>query len=510
MGVGAAGRRQYLMAAGIVGLTSGISLAFRAQLQTTDVAMLYLLAIVAVASRYEHGAAILATVLSIAAFDFLFVPPYYTFAVQEGAYFLTFGVMLAVALVMSRLTGRIRNQAVDALEREGRTAAVYALSQDLGQCADRSDQVAAATRHLERAAEGRAVLMFLSEAEYKAQGSVWPAGRLPDSVDVAVAAQRAYESGAPAGMGTSHCAEAESLIVPLQTPAHKLGIVIVTPEQGGTIRPATLRTVTALADQAAITLDQAMWAERHRQAQLEIEAERLRIALLSSLSHDLRTPLGSIEGAASSLLHDSDALSGEVKRDLVETIIEESRRMSRLVANLLDMVRVETGGLTVQKEWQPLEEPLGVALLRLEERLKLHPVEVQLPEDLPMVPMDELLIEQVLINLLENAAKHTPPATPVTISAWTDDAAVVVEVADRGPGIPPGAEEIVFQKFYRAQGADQSSGAGLGLAICRGIIAAHGGKIWVEPRTSGGAAFRFTLPLEGPGIPTLPPELAHS
>ena len=253
-----------------------------------------------------------------------------------------------------------------------------------------------------------------------------------------------------------------------------------------------------------------MWAERHGQARLEIEAERLRIALLSSLSHDLRTPLGSIEGAASSLLHDADALSGEVKRDLVETIIEESQRMNRLVANLLEMVRVETGGLTVQKAWQPLEEPLGVALLRLDERLKAHPVDVQLPEDLPMVPIDELLIEQVLINLLENAAKHTPPATPVMVSAWTEGTAVVVEVADRGPGIPSGAEEIVFHKFYRAPGADQSSGAGLGLAICRGIIAAHGGKIWVQPGASGGAAFRFTLPLEGPGIPAIAPELAHS
>jgi two-component system sensor histidine kinase KdpD len=505
-----AGWRQYLTATGIVGLTSGICLAFRPDLQTTDVAMLYLLAIVVVASRYEQGPALLATVLSVAAFDFLFVPPYYTFAVHDGAYFLTFGVMLAVALIMGRLTGRIRSQAMEALERESRTAAVHALSQDLGQCADRSARVAVATRHLERAVQGRAVLMLLSEAEYKTQGSVFIPGSLPDAVAVAVAAQWAYENGAPAGLGTSHCAEAESLVVPLQSPAHKLGIVIVTPEQGGTIKPPTLHTVIALAGQAAIALDQAMWAERHRQDLLEIEAERLRIALLSSLSHDLRTPLGSIEGAASSLLHDEDALAGEVKRDLAETIVEESRRMSRLVANLLDMVRVETGGLTVQKEWQPLEEPLGVALLRLEERLKHHPVDVRLPEDLPMVPIDELLIEQVLINLLENAAKHTPPATRVTASAWLEGAAVVVEVADHGPGIPPGAEEIVFQKFYRARGVEQSSGAGLGLAICRGIIAAHGGKIWVQPRTSGGAAFRFTLPLQGPTIPALPPELTPS
>jgi len=168
------------------------------------------------------------------------------------------------------------------------------------------------------------------------------------------------------------------------------------------------------------------------------------------------------------------------------------------VANLLDMVRVETGGLAVRKAWQPLEEVLGVALLRLEDRLRAHPVDTRLPDDLPLVPVDELLVEQVFINLLENAAKHTNPGTPVTVAAWTDGAEVVVEVADRGPGVPEEAREVIFRKFYRAQSSRHSDGAGLGLAICRGIVAAHGGRIWMEPRPGGGAAFRFTLPLQGP------------
>ncbi len=178
--------------------------------------------------------------------------------------------------------------------------------------------------------------------------------------------------------------------------------------------------------------------------------------------------------------------------------------MARLVSNLLDMIRVETGALAVQKAWQPLEETLGVALLRLDESLRSHTVEIRLPPDLPLVPIDELLIEQVFINLLENAAKYTPPGTPITISARESDGAVLVEVADLGPGIAPGGEEAVFRKFYRVGGGSEG-GAGLGLTICRGIVTAHGGRMWLEQRSDSGAIFRFTIPLQGPpmrGDPT--------
>lgn len=182
--------------------------------------------------------------------------------------------------------------------------------------------------------------------------------------------------------------------------------------------------------------------------------------------------------------------------------------MTRLVTNLLDMVRVESGSLAVQKVWQPLEEAVGVALLRVEERLAAHPIQTRLPANLPLVPIDELLIEQVFINLFDNAAKHTPEGTPITVEAWTEDRAVVVEVADHGPGIPQGEEESVFRKFQRSSGTNHlgpSGGSGLGLTICRGIIGAHGGRMWLEP-TSIGAAFRFSLPLEGPPIHSLPAE----
>jgi two-component system, OmpR family, sensor histidine kinase KdpD len=499
--------REYLSAVGLVGLTTAVGFAIRPHLQATDVAMLYLLAVVAVASWYRQTVAILATVLSIAAFDFMFVPPYYTFSVHNAAYVVTFAVMFAVALVMSRLTSRIRDQAEDALEREQRTAALYELSRELAETEGSRDQLAVAARHMGRVAGSEAVLSLVDESATEARVPTSPSEEVFDSIAVSVCAQWAYEHGESAGAGTAHCAEAEALAVPLRTPTRRFGVAVVRAEPPSRIGVAERRTIEALADRAAIALERTAWAERHEQARLEIEAEHLRTTLLSSLSHDLRTPLGSIEGAASSLLHEPEALPIEVRRDLVETILEESRRMTRLVANLLDMVRVEAGGLAVRKSWQPLEEVLGVALLRLEDRLAAYPVDTQLPDDLPLVPVDELLVEQIFINLLENAAKHTPPGTPITVSAWADGPDVVVEVADCGPGVPPDATEAIFRKFYRAQDSSHSGGAGLGRAICRGIIVAHGGRSWMEPRPGGGAAFRFTLPLQGPPKADLPAEL---
>ena len=245
---------------------------------------------------------------------------------------------------------------------------------------------------------------------------------------------------------------------------------------------------------------------------MEAEAERLRTALLSSLSHDMRTPLGAITGAASSLLEDAGALGDAQRRELLKAILDESQRMNRLIGNLLDMIRVETGALEVQRDWQPLEEIVGVALIRLEERLKGHPVEVKLPPDLPLLEVDGLLMEQVFVNLLENAAKYTPAGTPVAITAAARDGVVEVTVADRGPGLPPGEADKVFDKFYRVpvgvNGA-ATGGVGLGLTICRGIITAHGGRIWAENRPGGGALFRFTIPLAGlppGGVPGEPSE----
>jgi two-component system sensor histidine kinase KdpD len=268
--------------------------------------------------------------------------------------------------------------------------------------------------------------------------------------------------------------------------------------------PARRRLLEALVGQTAVALERLVLAERGRQTEIEVGAERLRTALLSSLSHDMRTPLASIEGSASTLLQESGAVTDSVRRDLLSTILQESRRMGRLVGNLLDMIRVETGALQVQKEWQLLSDVVGVALLRTEDRLKDHPVTASIPPDIPFVPVDEILLEQVFVNLLENAAKYTAPGTPVEIVAENRPGEVLVSVADRGPGIPPGDEDKIFDKFHRGtHGA--ATGIGLGLTICRGIVTAHGGRMWAENRPSGGAVFRFTIPIVGTP-PTVGPE----
>ena len=500
---------EYVVAIGIIAGSAVFGLVFRRHLQITDIAMLFLLSVVVVGYRLRRGPAVVASLLSIAAFDFGFVPPYYTFSVHNAAYILTFGVMLVVALIMTQLTSRIREQAEDARDREQRTAALFAMSRELAGAGSLASEVAVVVRHTSQAGRGETAVV-LDQAGGEGAPHFLPMEGVFDSVAVRVAASWAYEHGESAGWGTSRCAEAETLVVPLRSSSRILGVLTLKPDQPErSLSGAERGTIEALAGQAAATFERRVLAQGREQARVEVESERLRTALLSSLSHDLRTPLGSIEGAASSLLQEPGALSREAQRDMAETILEESRRMTRLVSNLLDMVRVESGALAVQKEWQPLEEALGVALLRLDERLAGHLVEARLPPGLPLVPIDELLIEQVFINLLENAAKYTRPNTTITISSWQDGNSVIVEVADNGPGIPAGDEEAVFRKFHRTSKADQAGppgGSGLGLTICRGIVAAHGGHIWLERAVAGGAAFRFSVPLEGPplGVPPDP------
>jgi two-component system sensor histidine kinase KdpD len=461
----------YAAAAGTIAVTALVCLGLRTRLTTIDVVMLFLLAVVIVASRHARGPAVFASVLSIACFDFLFVPPYYTFAVHDTAYVLTFAMMFVVALVMSGLTARIREQAGVAMARERRMAALYGMNRDLAGATTPEAIASIVATHVGRAAGGDAEVVLDADAS---EVEVW---------------------------------DGQGIVLTLQSPLKRFGLVSVRgPDVAHPMPDDEHYVLELLANQAGLALERLALAERNEQSRIEIEAERLRTALLSSLSHDLRTPLGTIEGAGTALAEDAATLSVDSRRDLAETIVEEVRRMARLVSNLLDMMRLETGTLAVHRSWQPLEESLGVALLRLDERLKSHPVEIRLPPDLPLVSVDEVLLEQVFLNLLDNAAKYTPPATPLSVTARLENFEVVVEVADRGPGIPAGEEAAVFRKFHRAplgEGHAVPAGSGLGLTICEGIIKAHGGRIWVEQRAGGGAAFRFTLPLDVAPPPVL-------
>jgi two-component system sensor histidine kinase KdpD len=255
--------------------------------------------------------------------------------------------------------------------------------------------------------------------------------------------------------------------------------------------------IEAFASHAALAIERANLAYAAQKALLTAETEHLRNALLSAVSHDLRTPLATIIGATSALLDTETTVNEESRRELCESAHEEAQRLSRLVGNLLDMTRLDAGALVVKKEWQPLDEVIGVAIQRLGRSFGNRPLRIDLPTDLPPVPLDDLLIEQVLVNLLENALKYTPADSLVELSARRSQGQVTVEVADRGPGLPKGEEMTIFDKFYRIDQASSGRGVGLGLAICRGIVELHGGKIVAENRPDGGVAFRFTLPLEG-------------
>jgi two-component system sensor histidine kinase KdpD len=469
--------------------------------------MIYLLGVVIVAARFGRGPSILATVLSVATFDFFFVRPYLTFAVSDAEYLVTFVVMLAVGLVISTLTVRLRQQADFASTREQRITALYALSREFASTRGIKKVLRATVQNINQTFDSQVVILLPSAA-----GRLQPWGEVtgwwgegvsdqsvfaPDTHDQGVA-QWVYDHGQLAGMGTDTLSGAHALYLPLTASGGTIGVLGVRPAQPRRlVVPEQLHLLETFASQAALALERVALSEEAQRAQVQAETERMRSSLLSSVSHDLRTPLAVITGATSSLVEGATTLDSATRVELAQTAYDEATRLNRLVGNLLDMTKLESGALQVRKEWQPLEEVVGAALTRLDDRLRGRSVTTALPPDGPLVPLDSVLIEQVLINLLENAIKYTPPNSPIELSVTGAGDMVTVTVADCGPGIPTGDEQRIFDKFYRARSAHGSGGVGLGLTICRGIVEAHGGRIWVENRPDGGAAFHFTLPVEG-------------
>ena len=497
--------REYLVAVLVPAVITAVLVPFRDfGLVTIDAAMVFMLGVVFVSARHSRGPSTVASMVTIALFDFFFVPPFNTFSVSEVRYVLTFGVMLAVALVMSDLTGRVRRQAVTAREREHRTSTLYGFTRDLAAARTRPDLARVTLRHLQNLFGGVVTLLLPDDGGRLVRVASLPGGDL-DEKELSVA-RWVYDRTQAAGRGTTTLPAADALYLPLETAGGRLGVIGVRPEPADRFNdPGQRQLLDALVGQAALALERSRLADDAQRAHLEAETERLRTSLLSSLSHDMRTPLGAIQGAASALLSGPGDLPEAARRDLAQTILEESRRMDRLVANLLDMVRLEGGLVEVDREWHVLQDIVGVALLRMRDRLAGHPVTTAFPPDLPLVPVDEILLEQVFINLLENAARHTPVGTPIEIGARPVEGGIEVWVADRGPGLPAGQEDRIFEKFQR--GGATASGVGLGLTIVRGILKAHGGTVRGEQREGGGAVLRFTLPIVGPP-PAVPSELA--
>ncbi len=484
-------------------VTTGLAALVFDHVDRSDIIMLYILGIMVVAARYGRGPATLAAVLNVVAFDFFYVPPYLTFAVADAKYVLTFAVMLVVGLVISSLTARIRLQAEAARVREGRTAALYSLSRELAQLRHKNSIAASAARHIGESAGGRVVVLLPgADGELEPVAGTY-AEIVADPREQSVA-RWAYEHG-PAGRGTATLPAAAAMFLPLTAAGRTIGVLGVALEREDRLQDIQGRALLeTYCSQTALALQRVLLAQETHRAELRARAEELRSSLLSSVSHDLRTPLAAVTGAASTLLQQGDELPAATRRDLLQAIHEEAARLGRLVANLLDMTRLESGTLTLHKEWTPIDEPIGSALGRLEALLGDRVVRVAIAPELSLVLLDPILFEQLLVNLLENANKYGGDG-PIEVRAQRRGESVVLEIADHGPGIPAGSEERIFEKFYRVTQGGRTGGVGLGLAICRAIATAHGGTIEAVNAASGGAVFRTIFPVGGTP-PPLPAE----
>ncbi|MFI5308543.1 MAG: DUF4118 domain-containing protein [Polyangiales bacterium] len=494
----------FAWATGLVALATGSAWVARALVALPDLVMLYLLVIMVVAIRFGRWPSVLASALSVAAYDFFFVEPIFTFSVTDARHTLTFAMMFGVGLLISGLTLQIRHQERSARDREARTAALYALSKKLTTALGETEAAAALALHAADVFHsGAAVCLAAASgqlAEMTRAGQPFAYGAAEEGV-----ARWVLEHGQPAGLGTDTLPGSRVLCLPLRSGARVLGVLLLAPGTGRGLHVEEEDLLEAFAQQGALAIERAHLAEDAKAAALRARAEEMRSSLLSAVSHDLRTPLAVITGAATTLRDGSSGVSGEQRTDMVVTICEEAERLERLVGNLLDMTRVESGGLALKREWVPLEELIGSALNRLHGKLRGRSVTTLLPSDLPFVSVDPVLFEQVFVNLFENAAKYTPKGSPIDVSAQAKDDTLLIEVADRGPGIPQGDVEKIFDKFHRGPHVG-ISGVGLGLPICRGIVEAHGGTIAAENRSGGGASFRITLPLVGraPSVPEEP------
>ncbi|MBY8606147.1 MAG: DUF4118 domain-containing protein [Burkholderia sp.] len=521
--------RHYVYAAAICAAITVVANLVSERLDLTNLVMLYLLGVVFSAVRLGRGPGVLQSFLSVAAFDYFFVPPRMSFSVSDTQYLLTFFGMLLTSLVISHLTSTLTRQASVAQRRERRTGAIYAMARELGAALTTEQIVEIGSRHVGEVFRARVAFLLPDSADKVRQkiedpdAAVTLTGADLDS-DVG---QWVYDQQKPAGRGTDTLPATAALYLPLKAPMRTRGVLAVASREPRELEvPEQQRMLDAFAAQIALALERVHYVDIARDALVNMESERLRNSLLSAISHDLRTPLTTIVGFSSMLANGRAAVQGgdatAVERfaqregELVDAIHDEALRMTGIVTNLLDMARLQAGSLQLKRQWSLLEETVGAALAACKRVLARHPARVSLPADLPLLQMDAVLMERLFTNLFENAAKYTPPDTPIDIGAErvTDDGLpfVRVHVDDHGPGLPAGMETRIFDKFTRGEKESATPGIGLGLAICRAIVEAHGGKIGALNRTAPdghvtGARFWFTLPVETPpAAPAVPDE----
>jgi K+-sensing histidine kinase KdpD len=473
------------------------ALPLRSMLAEANVVLIYLLAVVLATVQFGRGPGVLASLLAVLGFDIFMVRPYHSLLVADPQYLLTFSIMLAVSLIVSHLTANLRRQALIAHYRERRAIALFKLSQDLSGALTGEQVAVVAMQHLDTAFQAR-VLLLVADRSGKLDSS--PVAALAGGAGLAacMAALAVYQRARSAEASDRITVVGRLQFLPLRAPMCTRGLLVVQmPDGAGHTSEEQARLLRTFAAQIALAIERVHYADVARESEIAMASERLRNSLLSAVSHDIRTPLSAIVGLSSTLAG-SPALVQSPLRELALAIQGDALRMDSLVTNLLDMARLHGGAVRLNSQWQMLEEVVGSALASLGAALDGIEVDIALPSGLPLLRFDAVLIERVLCNLLDNALKYAPACRWVRICAEQGVDEVSVSVEDGGPGVPDGMEGAIFAKFVRGHAESNKPGVGLGLAICRAIVAAHRGTIAVANRAGGGARFVFTLPL---GVP---------
>jgi two-component system sensor histidine kinase KdpD len=465
--------------------------------------MVYLVGVVVVAARYGRGPSIVAAVASSVAFDFFFTLPFFSLRIADPRLVITVGVMLLVGLVISELTTALRERDLAAVEHARRVAALYSLTRDLARATDDAHIYQAVRRHVARAV-GRDVFFFRpTESAAPVLIEVGHAHLESDPTGIEIA-QWAFRHRRRAGTSTSIHPGAEAIYLPLLAADHTLGVMMVSPRSPGSrLTASQTRFLGHCARQVAGAMERERLVRAAHAAERAAEEEQLRTSLLASVSHDLRQPLTVIEGAASSLLDGPGAPANPIYWERVQLLIAEARQMSDTVSKILDMTRLESTPVQLDRRWYPVETLVLGALKRIQGCLSQHVVITAMPNDLLWVYVDALVFEKLVTNLLENAAKYSEAGSHIGISAGCFGSAIEIRVTDEGCGLPPGDTEAVFRKFHRGKQRNVIPGIGLGLSICRAIVTLHGGNITAHRRATGGAEFVVKLPML-PGAPATP------